>query len=103
MVHFLSQLNNWTTVKDSVKIFDVGDTDITRINLQSWKIYSKFRIVYVVIKNDKEVDGGPEQGVFIKYSAVKTGNAPEKIREQRGYSTWFGGIRTAGGGIGLRS
>ena len=89
-------------MKDSVKIYDVDDTDLTLIDLQWWKIYSKFRFVYVVFKNDKEVDGGPEQGIFVKYSAVKTGNAPEKVRTQRGYRTWFGGIRTENGGIGIR-
>ena len=74
MVNFLSQLNNWTTVKESVKIYDVDRTELTLIDLQSWKIYSKFRFVYVVFKSDENVHGGSDQGIFVNYSAIKTGN-----------------------------
>lgn len=83
---FLPQLNNWNTLKHNVQIYDVGDSDLTAISLQSWKIYSKFRSVYVVFKSDEKVDGGVEQGIFVNYSAIKTGKVlgNEGLGEQSG-------------------
>ena len=56
-----------------MQIYDVEDSDLTAISLQNWIIYSKFRLVYVVFKSDEKADGGMEQGIFVKYSAIKTG------------------------------
>lgn len=85
-LHFLPQLNNWNTLKHSVQIYDMEDSDLTTISLQSWKIYSKFRSVYVVFKSDEKVDGGVEQGIFVNYSAIKTGKVlgNEGLGEQSG-------------------
>lgn len=85
-LHFLPQLNSWNTLKHSVQIYDVEDSNLTAISLQSWKIYSKFRFVYVVFKSDDKADGGVEQGIFVNYSAIKTGKVlgNEGIRDQNG-------------------
>ena len=56
-----------------MQIYDVDDSDLTAISLQWWIIYSKFRFVYVVFKSDEKVDGGAEQGIYVYYSAIKTG------------------------------
>lgn len=40
----------------------------------NWKIYSKFRFVYVVFKSDDETNEYWEKGVSVKYSAINTGN-----------------------------
>ena len=73
-LYFLPKLNDWNTLKQSVQIYDVEDSDLTAISLEYWIIYSKFRFVYVVLfKSDAKVDGDVQRGVFVIYSAIKTG------------------------------
>ena len=72
-IYFWPKLNNWDSIKHSVQIYDVDDSGLTAISLQWWIIYSKFRFVYVVFEIDEKAVGGVEQGIFVHYSAIKTG------------------------------
>lgn len=80
----MPKLNDWNTLKQSVHIYDVEDSDLTAISLGYWIIYSKFRFVYVVFKSDAKADGDVQPGIFVIYSAIKTGKGlrNEAIGEQ---------------------
>ena len=64
---------------DSVEVYDVDGSELTAIalfpRLPAYKLYSRSRYVYVVFTTDDKVDGPLERGIFVKYSAVKTGEA----------------------------
>ena len=65
------------TDNDGVEVFDVDGSVLTPISVpgrDGGKIYSKHRFVYVVFKSDDKVDMFYNKGIFVNYSAIKTGN-----------------------------
>ena len=72
--------------KDSTEVFDVEGSELIPIQIpedNGEKIYSKFRMVYVVFKSDNETTIY-KNGIFAKYSAIKTGKTPIGCAEGKG-------------------
>ena len=71
-----SRLGSLDTSKDKLEVYDVEGSELSLI-APSQKIYSKSRFVYVVFKSDYKVDPYWKSGIFVKYTAVRTGKSRE--------------------------
>ena len=54
-----------------VEVFDVDGSELIPMALPEWKLYSKFRSVYLKFKGYHL----PWMGIFVQYSAVRKGKA----------------------------
>ena len=79
MLQLTIELSGNSKDSDSLEVFDVDGSKFTPISIPGTyggKIYSKFRSVYVEFKSDDVVVGNSDKGIFVKYSAIKTGKTP---------------------------
>ena len=76
-----SRLSSSSSSRDSVEVYDVGESEHSVISLRlsnpspdTDTFYSKFRSLYVLFKSDDNPQTSlTEKGIFVSYTAIGTG------------------------------
>ena len=79
MLKFLPK-DDFELLIEDLEVFDVDGSELIPMALPEWKLYSKFRSVYLEFKGNHLT----WMGIFVQYSAVRKGKA------LMGYKHWEG-------------